>query len=277
MKTIVTHFSPDLDAIASTWLVKKYLPGWITAKLSFVPAGLTLNKLPPEQNPDIIHVDTGFGAFDHHQSNENTCATKLVFEYLNREGHVQKKHEPALLRMVEVVNTIDHFGEFFYPEPAADRYQFMLYEIIEGMKSAVLDDVTLSERVFPLLDGVFQLLKNKVHAEAEIKQGFIFDSAWGKSIVMETKNEETMKLSLMMGYHLVGRRDPDRAFIRVKTQPRKELDLSKLYEKIKKTDPQATWFFHASKHMLLNGSAKNPASIPSILSVAKLIEIIKSF
>ncbi len=39
MKIIVTHMSPDWDAITSVWLLKKYLSGWQEADVRFVPAG----------------------------------------------------------------------------------------------------------------------------------------------------------------------------------------------------------------------------------------------
>jgi len=39
MKIIVTHMSPDWDAITSVWLLKKYLMGWQEAEVRFVPAG----------------------------------------------------------------------------------------------------------------------------------------------------------------------------------------------------------------------------------------------
>jgi hypothetical protein len=58
------------------------MPGWKSAEFKFVQAGETLDNLPPDNNPEIIHVDTGFGKFDHHQTDKETCASKLVFEYL---------------------------------------------------------------------------------------------------------------------------------------------------------------------------------------------------
>jgi hypothetical protein len=76
MKTVVTHIGPDLDAITSVWLVKTYFPGWEEAHMAFVPAGTTLRGEPPDSDPEIIHVDTGFGDFDHHQTDEDTCAAK---------------------------------------------------------------------------------------------------------------------------------------------------------------------------------------------------------
>ena len=78
MKIIVTHFSPDLDAITSIWLIKKFLPGWQDAEVQFAPAGKALDNRSPDENPDIIHVDTGLGKFDHHQSNEKTWWKKSI-------------------------------------------------------------------------------------------------------------------------------------------------------------------------------------------------------
>ena len=39
MKRIVTHTSPDMDAITSVWFIKRYLSGWENAEVRFVPAG----------------------------------------------------------------------------------------------------------------------------------------------------------------------------------------------------------------------------------------------
>lgn len=275
MKTIVTHKSVDLDAVASSWLVKRFLPGWQEATHAFVDAGKTLNNKDPDENPDIIHVDTGLGRFDHHQTPAHTCASKLVFEYLVREGHMKKHLIPPLERMVTFINTIDHFGEVSFPEPDADRYEFLLSHFIEGVRSIFQEDEKVLNHLFIELDAILTLFKHKVHAEEDIKNGFMFNSYCGKSLVMETKNEEAIKLALKKGFSFVARKNPEKGNIRIKTLPDKKYDLTSLYEKIIKADPKATWFLHVSKHMLLNSSAKNPHFIPSSLSLHRLIEIIK--
>src|SRR5687768_6706303 len=99
MKTLVTHMSPDLDALMSSWLILRFLPKWGEAELAFVPAGKTLNNMPPDSDPAIIHVDTGMGKFDHHQNGDYTCASKKVFEYLIEENLIPVKLQPSLERM----------------------------------------------------------------------------------------------------------------------------------------------------------------------------------
>lgn len=275
MKTIVTHLSPDLDSITSCWLIKYFLPGWKEAEIKFVPAGSTLENKPPDGNPDIIHLDTGMGKFDHHQKNDYTSATKLVFEFLSEKKDFNLKVKKPLERIINFVNDIDHFAEVDFPSPTSDVYDFSLHQIIEGLKPTLGNDQKLMEVGFTMLNAILQIFRNKVRAEVDIKHGFVFHSSFGRSIVMETKNEEATKLALKMGFNLVGRKDPLRGNIRIKTRPDKCLDLSPLYKQILKVDKKGTWFFHISKNMLLNASSKNPNFIPSSISTQQLIEIIK--
>ena len=229
MKTLVTHISPDLDAVASCWLIKKFLPGWNEPEIKFVNSGTTLDEKPPDENPDIIHVDTGLGKFDHHQTNEYTSATKLVYEYLLEKGIISQKLSVPLLKLVTFVNETDHFAEVNYPDPSSDKYDFCLHQIVKGVETIKNGHETM-EIVFILLDAILNIFKNKVRAEEDIKQGFVFKSKWGKSLVMESKNEEALKLALKTGYTLVARKDPEKGHIRIKTLPDKKYDLILLYK-----------------------------------------------
>lgn len=276
MKTIVTHLSPDLDAIASVWLIKKYLPGWDSAQIKFVPSGTTLDGQLPESSKNIIHVDTGLGIFDHHQTTDYTSATKLVYKYLIGKDLLETKEIKAVEKIVEYVNSTDHFAEVFYTEPDSDRYDFMIRQLIDGLKVINRDEIKLIEIVFQLLEASLIVFKNKVSAEEEIKNGFVFRSYLGKSLAIETKNEEAVKLALKKGFSLVVRRHPEVGFTRIKTLPDKKYTLKPIYEKILTKDKKGSWFFHISEHMLLNGSSGNPKLIPTSLSLNMIIEIIKS-
>jgi hypothetical protein len=84
------------------------------------------------------------------------------------------------------------------------------------------------------------------------------------------------KLAQKLGYSLVVRKEPGTGFVSIKCQPKKDLDLTKAYEGLKKADTKADWFFHQSKHIILNGSRHNPKVKPSSLGLAELIEILKN-
>jgi len=276
MKTIVTHLSPDLDAIASVWLIKKYLPNWNDAEVKFVPSGTTLDNQSPDSDKDVIHVDTGLGKFDHHQTNDYTSATKLVYKYLMGRDYIDEKEIKPLEKIIEYVNSTDHFAEVFYSDPEADRYDFMIRQLVDGLKVINRDEAKLMEIIFLLLESALIVFKNKVNAEEEINQGFVFKSYLGRSLAIESKNEEAVKLALKKGFTLVIRRHPEVGFTRIKTIPDKKYNLRPIYEKILEVDKKGSWFFHISGHMLLNGSSGNPKLIPTTLSINKIIEIVKA-
>jgi hypothetical protein len=276
MKTIVTHISPDLDAISSIWLIHRFMRGWSNAEVKLVPAGTTLDSKAPDIDPNIIHVDTGFGNFDHHQNNEDTCAAKKVFLHLKNEKTFRPNQVEPVERMIDVVNEIDHFREVFLDEADKDIYDINIVNIIEGMRNQVESPdelITLTEN---MLDGLQQIFSNKVNAEKEIKNGFIFKSKWGKTLATVTDNEEVVRLAQKKGFSMVIRKNGKNGYLRVKTLPLKKLNLEKLFNILKEKDPKAFWFFHSSGNMILNGSAKNPNTVATKLSLNEVVEIVKN-
>lgn len=277
MHCIVTHIGPDLDACSAVWLIKSFLPGWEEAEIAFVPAGTTLGGMAPDSDEHIMHVDTGFGAFDHHQTDENTCAALRVYDYLAEKGFISLKDREPLERLLHVVNDIDHFREVFFPNPTADFWDLALPAVIDGWRVQYADNpVKLVDLVMTNLDGAFKMFQNKVWAEKEIQEkAIIFETKWGKAFGIETLNDEVVHYGQKMGYSLVIRRDPKKGYLRMKAVPRPEIDLTDMYDELKRSDPTATWFLHASRHMILNGSTKNPDMKPTTLPLEKIIEIVK--
>lgn len=307
MKIAVAHCSPDWDAITSVWLIKRFLQGWETAEVKFVPAGsrlyplsLTLDPIEKIGQDEIIHVDTGLGPLDHHQTQDkNVCGASLTFDYVRnaQESMFKKLHEndehwkykeEALNRIVRVVVDIDHFGEVFWENPTADYHEFSLLGILDGLKflKPNEDDYAV-ELGMTLLDALLHTFENRIWAEKEIKEnGIVFETKWGKAIGFSTLNDGVLPLSQKMGYVLVVRKDPRKGYVRIKARPTKlnakrytldaDIDLTLVYEKLKKMDSGATWFLHVSKKMLLNGTTKNPKMKSTTLSLEEIIKVLKS-
>jgi hypothetical protein len=300
MKIIITHSSPDWDAITSVWLLKRFLPGWENANIAFVPAGSRYRNIqydgknndPVEiiDDEEIIHVDTGLGPLDHHQtSDKNTCGASLSLDFvLKKNALFQDQSEKitdrieALNRLVSVVVDIDHFGEVFWQNPAADYHEFSLLGLLEGLKMQKPNQDSLYINFgMDCLDGELHNFENRIWAEREIKAGKEFETSFGRGIAFETLNDTVIKLSQKMGYVIVVRKDPRKGYVRIKTRPeesgsdKKGIDLTPVYEKLKEMDPKATWFLHVSKKMLLNGTPKNPKMIPSTLSLQEIVDVVK--
>ena len=274
MKTIVTHIGPDCDAVTSVWLVKEFFPGWKEASYAFVPAGTTLGKLPPDDNPEILHVDTGFGKFDHHQTDADICASTLLYEEIKK----QRGPDAALERLVTLVNDIDHFREVYFPNPTADFWDFGLVSEIDGWRLLYADNpIKIVDLAMNALDGIYKSFQNKVWAEKELKEkGVEFTSKWGKGMGVETPNDDVVHLAQKMGYMIAVRKDPKKGYLRVKSFPKKEIDLEPLYNELKSQEPDATWFLHASHHMVLNGSSKNPDMRATKKTLKEIIAVITS-
>lgn len=282
IKFIVTHQNPDLDAFGAIWLFLKFGGSdFNEAQFYFVPAGeeisgavLTAKGLTREE---VVHVDTGLGQFDHHQPGNKVrnSASLLVYEYLAQKDEAVAKDQ-ALKRLVEFINDNDHFAACWWPEATADRYAFMLEELLRGVRqSRHFNDREVVEFGMICLDGVYTTLKIKVDAEEEIARGSAFESPWGKALAVTNNNDEVMKLAMKMGYLLVVRRSEETGFIRIKSVPDRGIDLTPVYEAIIKRDPVGTWYLHPSKAMLLNGSEHNPNHVVTALSLEAVVEIVK--
>ncbi len=297
MRRIVTHTSPDMDAITSVWLIKRYLPGWEVAEIRFVPAGSRIGNLTGEQatkltepieligGNEVLQVDTGLGPLDHHQtSDKQTCGASLTFDFVKKsvkENTFNPEKLEALERIIKYVVEVDHFKEVFRPDVLANYQNFSITDILDGLKyQHPNDDRYYVEFISLCLDALVHELENNVWAEKEIKdKGIEFETKWGKGLGVETINDTVVKMAQLMGYIIVVRRDPRKGYVRIKTKPDSEkekgIDLTLVSEKLKKMDPSATWFLHVSKKMLLNGTPKNPKMKPTKLSLNDIIEVLK--
>ena len=303
MKIIVTHSSPDMDAITSVWLIRRFLTEWENAVVKFVPAGERIGNIKYQsfdklrtniKNPieavdedEIINVDTGLGPLDHHQTaSDNVCAASLTFDFVKRtQNSGNKKWEDrvaAVDRMVKVVVDIDHFKEVFWKDATSDYHEFSVGSILDGLKLQKQNqDDFYVDFISNCLDAILHEFENRIWAEKEIsKNGTRFKTRFGKGIGFETINDSVIKLAQKMGYVLVVRKDPRKGYVRVKARPslgiqNRDIDLTLAYEKLKKMDPTATWFLHIGKKMLLNGSVKNPKMRPTRLGLNDIIKVLE--
>ena len=311
MKVLVGHQAADLDCLMSMWIIRRFLPGWDMCELEFVPAGErfvgeyvregeTIEEL--SDGREVITVDTGMGKLDHHQTEDmDLCAARLAFEYALTDSestlnaHDTKRESVA--RMVEFAVDIDHFQELYYPNSESDVIDMGIVGVIDGYKMThEYNDHALAEYIFEALDAILHTLEAKIFAEHEISEhGVDFESIFGRALSIETVNDSVMKEALKMGYEVVVRRDPNHGFIRIKAKPERRkagresrsfedvqgdssrggVDLTPVYEVLVREDPDATWFLHASKKMLLNGSSKNPKSRPTRLSLEEVVAMMK--
>jgi len=281
---IVTHHAPDLDAIAATWMLKRFVAQeFADAKVAFVNPGETIAPAEAEQfgcQPhQVTHVDTGLGEFDHHQldrGKEFLSATLLTYQYAC-DVHPELKKDQSLEKLAQFVTDIDHFQEVHWPEAGDIRYLFMIHELIRGLENLEAhSDESQLHFGFTCLDSVYSTITQYLKAQEIIEhEGQEFHLKAGPALALETSNDDTIKLAQKSGYILVIRKDPQLGNIRIKARPDADLSLETLYQAIKKKDEVGNWYYHPGGKMLLNGSQKHRNQQPTPLSLQDVVGLVK--
>lgn len=279
MKHIVTHQSPDLDSVTSSWMVKRFLPGFENATLTLIPAGTTLDGATVDSDPNIVHTDTGYGMYDHHHlpdPEKKMCAAERVYTDLVQKKLIPEHLIKPLKRIADFATIIDHLGEINFPDPLNDRYDFSLHMILVGMRKTNMPDLEIYELAWKALDGILVLFTEKQEAEDVIARATEFDTKWGKGLAILSDNSAAMTMAMFQGYAVVVQKGVSKANARIKSRPTTEIDLTPVHDIIIQKDKTGEWFLHISKNMLLNGSSKGAPMQPTELSLDELVTIVKS-
>lgn len=276
-KLIVTHIHPDLDAIMSSWLLVRFDQSrYGDAKFEFVPAPHTYRDLPPDNDPNVVHVDVGGGKFDHHKEGGfKTCASRLVWDELVAEKLISEEDE-SLKTLVDIAYEIDTFQDCYWPGTDSPRMALMLHEIIPALHRLQLhDNEAVLRMVFVYLDAAYQRLKDWAKGKEAVNEGEEFESAWGRGIIVTTAADDVSKTAQKMGYEIVVIYDPQKGFLKIKTAPAVKLPLAALYDKICLREDPERWVYHNSGHMLFSGSDKGQLIERTQLQLNDLTEMIK--
>lgn len=178
MKTIVTHVSPDLDAIASAWLLLRYAPKFENAQVVFVNTGNPDRAVLAQA--DAV-VDTG-GAYnpynywyDHHQmENPNeTCAAMLVWRDL-MYMHSINPYTPNVAHLEPLVQLI-HAGDTGLPEADESRKNG-IHAMVSEMKYQQFEDAVIFRLGCVLLDFIAGHLSSGIPFDAILRD---VNAGWG--------------------------------------------------------------------------------------------------
>jgi hypothetical protein len=249
--TIVGHLSPDLDCLTAIWIMIRF-GGVVGADLQFVPAGATLAGRPADADPRVVHVDTGGGRFDHHQPGiHTTCAAELA-------------------RMVQQVCRLDNAVA-----AAGEQGFFGINALIAGYNMLFPNRPQhVAYAMLPNLDAWYEAETRQLRLERAFEQRREFQTPWGLGIAMESEDGGSSRLAYNRGAVLYAYRD-GHGWMGVAAQSRSIVDLSPVYNDLRRVDTGADWFLHPNKRLLLCGTAKAPPRVPSRLSLDELVRVIQ--
>lgn len=258
---IVGHLSPDLDCLCAIWMLRRW-NGMMDATLRFVPSGQTLDNMPVDSDPHVIHVDTGRGRFDHHAVADHTLsATELVRRAVAAD-------DPVLQRMAEDVTRLDH-------ALAAGGTAPDICDLIEGYNALYPDaPEAVASAMFGNFDAWYAHEGKQVRLEQAFADRLEFETPWGFGIAMESDDGGSSRLAYGAGAVLYAYRD-GKGNMGIAAKSRAPVDLTPVFHDLKRIDPSADWYLHPSRKLLLCGTPKSPPRVPSSLTLEQLVGVLR--
>ena len=99
-------------------------------------------------------------------------------------------------------------------------------------------------------------------------------TAGSKSLVTTPADGGSSRLAYGYGAVLYAYRD-GRGWMGVAAQARSAVDLSAVYQDLRRIDREADWYLHPNRRLLLCGTDKSPPRVPSRLTLAELVRVIQ--
>lgn len=210
MATIVTHTSPDLDAIGACWLLQRY-GGLTNAAVVFVNTG----------NPDraILDaadavVDTGREydpkrlRFDHHhlpgaQANL-TCATQQVYDHLliMRSDYDDMTYASSGIQHLLPIIDLIYAGDTGKSEANQSRATG-IHALLSAKKVRRVSNEELLAYGYELLDLLAERLKVQHEAQQELASKIVYRSDDGLVIAIKDGQMGTTFAAIEQGARLV--------------------------------------------------------------------------
>jgi hypothetical protein len=257
---IVTHASPDLDCIVATWLLKRF-GGMSDSPIEFV----RFSDPIPKALKNAVFVDIGGGDLDHHQRTDFVSSATLVLEKLSLQ------HNPALSRLADIARKIDH-GIF----DSDSQGVLNLVNIIAGLNKIHPDDPSqVMSIALECLDAIYLQETEAASFDKELQKAVTFSTRWGPGIALTTTRRGIRHYCHRKGFPIFVYLDPLRDYRGFAAPGGRGVDFSEIYEKLRRIEPQAEWYLHFTKDLLICGSDKAANRHLSKLSLKEMIALVR--
>lgn len=267
---LVTHVRPHVDDVVGLWLFKRYRPGWKDARIVFLNLEAeikpTYRNEPVDSNPKVVHIGMAAGMFDEHHLKRKTTATTLVWEFLKKKKNIPKKDQLAIQKIVDYVYEEDT-GAF--KNVPTDCRIVSFGAILNGASD---DRYTLG---FQMLDALLNSMRGIGELEKDWKNRTEFKTKWGNGVGFETRVSGGDAFAYGHGFEILAQVNTKHGYRSVKGRSTSNVDLTKAFKKVRELEPEAGWYLHQSKKLLLAGSSSAPDVVKSNLTLKELIAVLK--
>lgn len=270
-KTLVTHINPHLDDIAAIWLIKKFFPEFKEAKIKFISAEKGQSGVTDSNN--TLHIGVGRGKYDEHKGDIGESAMSLVWLDIKKRTLVPKQ-EFEIKAYDEMVkwNTLIDTAQL----PPWEYDDFDIDNFIRSFKNDAEDSLKTVNLGEEILDRIYPTLVKKFQGLKDWEKRIEFKSRWGKAVALESATFSRSYANKAGFAVTIVSHNKSGRFIGITAPGTSDADLTPIYLKLTSIEPEAGWFLHHAKKMILCGAASAPDVVRSKLTLKEVIEIVKS-
>lgn len=272
MKTLVMHHSPHLDEVVCAWMFRKFHLKFKDVRFAFVDAGHdTIDGKPADHDVDVVHIGVGGGRFDEHTSSKRQSAATLVHEWLTEQAAIPKGDftEQALELLVSYTLR-DDTGELLSDQ----SFPYHVSALFSGLRMSEKSDEHLVHVGSHFLDAFFAVLMDWVRVGHEWDRRREFETPWGRGVGIETSAATVQQYAYGLGFVLTVQFNPQDGYRSIHAHPESSVNLEQTYQEILQKEPNADWYLHQSKKILLCGGKLAKKARLSKLTLDELIQVV---
>ena len=248
MKTIVTHIRPHVDEVAAVWLLKRYLPEeYRDAKIEYIATDEHGGKC--DLSPDKTHVGVCRGEFDEHKGDLDDCAASLILKHVRKSGaKFDALESRGLEKLIDWVKLGDTGQLHKMP-----HHSFSPHAILSFHRQITGSDDAVMSLGLTLCDALFEAQKNEAVIEDDWKERIEFQSVYGPAVAVNTSARDIESYAFQHGFDLVVYVSKERNYHNIRAYAGSRIDLTPVYVQITHIEPDAGWYLHHSKKMIICG------------------------
>lgn len=259
-----------MDDVCAMWLLKRFLPDFQNAGVDFISAGPDGGETDAS-DPDKAYVGVGRGQFDEHKGDIGQCSASLVLAHVRERASLDSNVVTALQRIVDWV-LLEDTGKLALME----YRDFCIPSVLRGeYDRAGKDSHAVASIGFAMLDALLHAQLNNIRLEKDWEKRMEFESMFGKAVALETSAHDADVFAYRKGFDVAVTINVAHSYHSIRAKADSNIDLTPVYEELVRREPDASWYFHHSKKMLICGGDLAPNVMPSRFSIDQLIEVTK--
>lgn len=271
--TIYTHLRPDLDACASVWAARTYIPGAKESQLRFVPANW--NGRGRGRKPDdlLLDISSGMKGEKDESGKLHSCFALLMKRYAPPEERA------ALRDLIDLIDAMDSTGNAYKtlaPELTPEHARAFSWTGLGAVLSALAvapgaDDRSVVSAMCLILDGfrsralAYQQKCAMANNPNIVKR---YTAQTGEVVCLVTGAQGMNSVLFEQGAHIrfviyTSESGREYGVNRNDLAPSLDIHNSFVQAVLTKAQEAGQWFVHPNGFLLAWGTSKSPAEAPS--------------